>query len=95
MAPILSLLASQGLSLLSSAIQAKGKEVVLVDGLSVSASFLEDKLKTDNATYGWIDYPLFGLRPLFHLFGKSTRNAGARRRFDDVHSKYLHDFVGG
>jgi hypothetical protein len=26
--------------------------------------------------YSVVDYILFGLRPLFHLFGQSTRNAG-------------------
>jgi hypothetical protein len=54
-----------------------GKEYVLADcPVSISKNFLEYKLATDNNTYGWKDYILFGLRPIFHLFGYSTRNAG-------------------
>lgn len=37
----------------------------------------EAYLKIDGSVrYGVMDYILFGLRPLYHLFGKSTRNAG-------------------
>lgn len=37
----------------------------------------EENLKRDSTiTYGWLDYLLFGLRPIYHLFGQSTRNAG-------------------
>jgi len=54
-----------------------GKDVVLIESpVFIHTDYLEDKLKTDTSTYGWIDYLLFGLRPLFHLFGQSTRNAG-------------------
>lgn len=42
----------------------------------VSREFLEERLTADDSTYGVIDYCLFALRPLFHLFGRSTRNAG-------------------
>ena len=42
----------------------------------VSSEFMEYKLSTDEAAYGVLDYCLFALRPLYHLFGKSTRNAG-------------------
>ena len=36
----------------------------------------EDFLKMDGEQkYGWLDYALFALRPIYHLFGKSTRNA--------------------
>ena len=36
----------------------------------------EDFMKKDaEEKYGVLDYILFGLRPLYHLFGKSTRNA--------------------
>ena len=36
----------------------------------------EEFLKVDGAIrYSVADYLLFGLRPLYHLFGKSTRNA--------------------
>ncbi|MDO8294374.1 MAG: hypothetical protein Q7T29_16150 [Gallionella sp.] len=37
---------------------------------------MERQLDVDTATYGWQDYLLFALRPLYHLLGKSTRNAG-------------------
>lgn len=53
------------------------KEIKLVDSpVSVSATYLEGQLLTDNNTYGWRDYLLFALRPIYHLFGLSTRNAG-------------------
>lgn len=44
--------------------------------VDVPADYLEHMLDIDDATYGWRDYLLFVLRPLYHLFGKSTRNAG-------------------
>lgn len=44
--------------------------------IAITRDFLEYKLSTDKATYGWKDYLLFALRPLFHLVGKSTVNAG-------------------
>lgn len=42
----------------------------------VTAEYLDHKLDTDNSTYGYVDYLLFGLRWFYHLVGKSTRNAG-------------------
>lgn len=38
----------------------------------------EEYMKMDSLKqrYGWKDYTLFALRPLFHLFGYSTINAG-------------------
>lgn len=44
--------------------------------VEVTTEYLEHRLDTDEATYGWADYLLFALRPLYHLFGRSTRNAG-------------------
>lgn len=44
--------------------------------VEISADYLEHMLDSDEATYGWRDYLLFALRPLYHLFGRSTRNAG-------------------
>lgn len=44
--------------------------------VDVTAEYLEHRLDTDEATYGWQDYLLFALRPIYHLFGRSTRNAG-------------------
>ena len=44
----------------------------------VTAEYLEHMLDTCDARYGVWDYLLFGLRPLYHLFGKSTRTAGMR-----------------
>lgn len=43
---------------------------------NITREYLESKLETDTAWYGMKDYLLFALRPLFHLFGKSTINAG-------------------
>ena len=54
------------------------KEVVILpvpSSCTISREFLEGKLTNDNSSYGFTDYVLFGIRPLFHLFGKSTRNA--------------------
>ena len=53
------------------------KKTVLIEApVSITAEYLDHKLDTDKARYGVIDYLLFGLRPIYHLFGKSTRNAG-------------------
>lgn len=43
---------------------------------NVTVEYLERMLDIDEATYGWRDYLLFALRPIYHLFGRSTRNAG-------------------
>lgn len=52
------------------------KKTVLIEApVSITAEYLDHKLDTDDAKYGIIDYILFGLRPIYHLFGKSTRNA--------------------
>lgn len=52
------------------------KKVILADTpVPVSVEYLEHKLETDKSEYGYLDYLLFALRPLYHLFGKSTRNA--------------------
>lgn len=49
--------------------------VILADcPVPVSAEYLDHQLDTDEATYGVLDYLLFALRPLYHLFGQSTRN---------------------
>lgn len=51
--------------------------VILADcPAEISAEYLDHRLDTDDATYGWRDYLLFALRPFYHLIGKSTRNAG-------------------
>ena len=50
-------------------------EVLLFDFPAVTREYLERMLSTDGNTYGWLDYLLFALRPVYHLFGRSTRNA--------------------
>jgi hypothetical protein len=51
------------------------KKIILVDcPVNITAVYLDYKLDTDTNKYGWKDYLLFGLRPLYHLFGKSTKN---------------------
>lgn len=42
----------------------------------VTSEYLEHKLTTDDSDYGILDYLTFGLRPLYHLFGKNTKNSG-------------------
>lgn len=44
--------------------------------VDVTVEYLEHKLDTDDNEYGWPDYVLFALRPIYHLFGRSTRNYG-------------------
>lgn len=44
--------------------------------VDVPREFLEQRLDTDTAVYGVLDYLLFALRPLYHLIGSSTRNMG-------------------
>lgn len=51
-------------------------QVLLFAVPEVTREYLERKLETDGQTYGWLDYLLFGLRPLYHLVGRSTRNSG-------------------
>ena len=62
--------------------------VVLIDTpVPVTSEYLEQLLSTDENTYGWVDYCLFALRPIYHLFGKSTRNAGGvicSERLDNI-----------
>jgi hypothetical protein len=53
-----------------------GKQYILVDFPEVTSSHLEHMLNVSDQLYGFTDYLLFGIRPLFHLFGQSTRNAG-------------------
>lgn len=51
--------------------------VVLVDApVEITAKYLDHKLDTDRAVYGWVDYVRFGFRWAYHLVGKSTPNAG-------------------
>lgn len=50
-------------------------QVELYDFPEVTKEFLEYQLTNDNSTYGFYDYILFALRPIYHLFGKSTVNA--------------------
>lgn len=44
--------------------------------VSIPSKYFEDQLDDDTSRYGLVDYYLFSVRWLFHLFGKSTRNAG-------------------
>ena len=49
--------------------------VILVDTpVVITKEFLEEELEKF-ITYGWWDYVLFSLKPLYHLLGCSTRNA--------------------
>lgn len=50
-------------------------QIDLYDCPEVTAEYLEWQLTHDNDTYGIWDYVLFALRPLYHLVGKSTKNA--------------------
>lgn len=53
------------------------EKVMLFDAPgNVTTEYLERQLETDANTYGWRDYLLFSVRPILHLFGRSTINAG-------------------
>lgn len=52
-------------------------QVILFDSpANVTREYLEEQLTSDDNHYGFQDYLMFALRPLYHLVGKSTRNAG-------------------
>ncbi len=51
------------------------KHVVVDSPVPISREYMENLLDTDENWYGVFDYMLFALRPIYHLFGKSTRNA--------------------
>lgn len=52
------------------------KHAILIDApANVTTDYLEERLLVDNNWYGVWDYLLFTLRPIYHLFGASTRNA--------------------
>ena len=53
--------------------------VILKDApVEITADYLNWKLDTDDSQYGYLDYALFALRWLYHLFGQSTRNMGGK-----------------
>lgn len=53
--------------------------VILKDApVTITAEYLNWKLDTDESTYGYLDYLLFSVRWLYHLFGQSTRNMGGK-----------------
>lgn len=54
----------------------RSANVELYDFPKVTREHLEHRLTHDFSVYGWVDYILFGLRPIYHFFGQSTRNAG-------------------
>ena len=54
----------------------KDDEILLYDIPEVTREYLEKKNLSDDTTYGYLDYILFGFRWVYHLFGKPTRNAG-------------------
>lgn len=52
------------------------RAVLVESPVAISAAYLEEQLLVDHNWYGAFDYVFFALRPLYHLFGASTRNAG-------------------
>ena len=53
------------------------KWVEMYDAPLLTRECCEKLLKAySDERYGYIDYILFGLRPIYHFFGQSTRNAG-------------------
>lgn len=64
-----------------------GKTIVLIESpVTITSEYLEEQLLTDNNRYGILDYLRFGLRPLYHLFGASTPNAGGVICSEMVHN---------
>ena len=71
---------------------------VIDSPVKVTWEYLYGKLKSDENKYGVKDYMAFGLRPFFHLFGKSTKNAGgvicSEMVFNDLFENgYDHIFI--
>jgi len=56
----------------------KDSKIEMFDFPEVTGKYLEHQLTNDTSSYGFIDYLLFGLRPFYHLIGRSTRNAGGQ-----------------
>jgi hypothetical protein len=55
----------------------KKRDFILFDTPGyVPAEYLELMMDTCTDVYGMLDYALFGIRGIYHLFGASTRNAG-------------------
>ena len=54
----------------------RGSNVMLFDVPEVTREYLEHQLTHEESIYGFLEYSLFLVRPIYHLFGKSTRNAG-------------------
>lgn len=52
-------------------------EVIMFDIPEVTREYLNDTY-TKPIKYSKVDFCLFALRPLYHLFGKSTRNASGK-----------------
>jgi len=52
------------------------KHYIMVDpGVDIPREYLEEMLESDSNIYGFLDYIKFGLRPIYHFFGASTRNS--------------------
>jgi len=50
--------------------------VIMFDVPEVTRDYLEAKLTNEESRYGVMDYCLFLIRPILHLFGKPTINVG-------------------
>lgn len=53
-------------------------QVELFEIPEITDTYLEFQLTHDTSKYGYVDYLLFALRPLYHLVGLSTRNVGGQ-----------------
>lgn len=53
----------------------EGNYVLIDSPVKVPVEYLENLLESDDNLYGFLDYIKFGLRPIYHFFGMSTRNA--------------------
>lgn len=54
--------------------KAKHQVITAPCPVEVTREYLDRMMDTDESTYGVLDYLLFALRPIYHLFGESTRN---------------------
>jgi len=52
----------------------EGKYLIYDSPIEILEDYFVNSILNRSDPYGFKDYLLFGLRPIYHLFGKSTRN---------------------
>jgi hypothetical protein len=72
----------------------EGSNLLEFDVPQVQKSYLEHMLSREyNVYYGFLDYLMFGLRPIYHFFGKSTRNMHGEICSESVNNDLLNSGI--